>query len=460
MTELPGGTVTFLFTDIEGSTNLLRHLGEGYEGVLSDHRKVLRHAFESSGGIVVDAQGDAFFVVFPRAADAVAAALQGQRALAAHEWPPEGKPRVRMGIHTGEPSLVEEGFIGLPVHRGARLCAAGHGGQILLSSTTRDIAEDHLPPGIGLVDLGERRLKDFDRPEAISQVTAEGLESAFPPLRGVGSAPFAGQEEELAAAAQAVLRTRPPRDRSTGARMTAALRRVVDPLRRVSGRGRPRGGAHRIESPGFRLYASARIAPTEELAAEVRRLGSSVVEGARLAADADRLLAEEDNKILTRRLKDERESAHISHRHLRAADALAQQIAMRAGLVEARRVFEEETRQLGENLDAIRDQLFDARLDAGAREGVARVVRELHESFDQVSARLREAYNLASSASIQAPSVQRAIHSDRDLPAEGASSRHHPADPWLRRWEQYDWRAERARRAAQEESSRHRDNTV
>jgi class 3 adenylate cyclase len=424
MAELPGGTVTFLFTDIEGSTNLLRHLGEGYERVLSDHRNVLRQAFESSGGTVVDAQGDAFFVVFPRAADAIAAAVDGLRALEANEWPPGGKPRVRMGIHTGEPSLVEDGFIGLPVHRGARLCAAGYGGQILLSGTTRDIAEDHLPPGIRLVDLGEHKLKDFDRPESISQVTANGLESTFPPLRAAssepgGSTPFAGHEGELAAAAQAVLRTPPPRHASAWARVMDPLHRRVDPLRRLSGIRRRRGPAHRIESPGFRLYASARIAPNEKLAGEVRSLGSSVVEGARLAADADRLLAEQDDKTLARRLRDDRESAHISDRHLRAADALAQKIAAREALVEARRVFEEETRQLEPKLDRVRDQLFDARLDAGAADDVAQAVQELQESFHQVSARLQDAYSLASSTPIQTSSVGRAPDDAHVAPLEG-----------------------------------------
>src|SRR5919201_815813 len=117
MAELPSGTVTFLFTDIEGSTNLLKRLGDGYEGLLADHRRLLRRAFEESRGRVVDSQGDAFFVVFRSALDAVTAAVEGQRALEGHSWPPGAEPRVRMGLHTGEPALVGQAFAGLAVHR-------------------------------------------------------------------------------------------------------------------------------------------------------------------------------------------------------------------------------------------------------------------------------------------------------------------------------------------------------
>jgi class 3 adenylate cyclase len=147
MTELPSGTVTLVFTDIEESTRLLQDLGETYEQVLTDHRQVLGSRFAEHEGVVVDMQGDAFFVAFARAQHAVAAAVEAQRALAAHEWPGPKAPRVRVAIHTGEPARVGEGFVGLAVHRAARICAAGHGGQILLSSTTRDLVQDHLPPG-------------------------------------------------------------------------------------------------------------------------------------------------------------------------------------------------------------------------------------------------------------------------------------------------------------------------
>src|SRR5918999_1065103 len=136
VTQLPAGTVTFLFTDIEGSTRLLHELGEDYAEVLAEHRRVLRAAFARYGGVEVDTQGDAFFVAFSRAVDAAAAAAEAQSALA------NGKVRVRMGLHTGEPVVTGEGYVGIDVHRAARIMSAGHGGQVLLSQTTRDLLDD------------------------------------------------------------------------------------------------------------------------------------------------------------------------------------------------------------------------------------------------------------------------------------------------------------------------------
>jgi class 3 adenylate cyclase len=183
---LPSGTVTFLFTDIEGSTRLLRQLGERYEVVLADHQRLLRAAFAEHGGREIDTQGDSFFVAFGRAKDAVSAAVAGQRALAEHEWPEAAEVRVRMGIHTGEPVVGEERYVGLGVHRAARVASAGHGGQVLLSNATRDLVEDDLPAGVVLRDLGQHRLKDIDRPERICQLTVEGLPSRFPRLKTAG----------------------------------------------------------------------------------------------------------------------------------------------------------------------------------------------------------------------------------------------------------------------------------
>ena len=142
---LPGGTVTFLFTDIEGSTRLLQELGDDYGQVVADHRRLLREIFQAAGGNEVDTQGDAFFYSFPRARDAVRAAVDGQRALAAHEWPRGVDVRVRMGLHTGEPTVGEEGYVGLDVVRAARICSAGHGGQILVSETTRALLGNEFP---------------------------------------------------------------------------------------------------------------------------------------------------------------------------------------------------------------------------------------------------------------------------------------------------------------------------
>src|SRR5438105_15541305 len=183
-TDLHRGTVTFLFTDIEGSTDLLKALGsERYHDVLVEHQRLLRAAFDESGGREVDTQGDAFFVAFRKARDAVTAAVAAQRALAAEEWPDGLQVRVRMGIDTGEPVVGQGRYVGLGIHRTARIMAAAHGGQVLLSRTTRDLARDELPPGTSLRDLGEQRLKDLDHPVELFQLLAPDLPSKFPRLR-------------------------------------------------------------------------------------------------------------------------------------------------------------------------------------------------------------------------------------------------------------------------------------
>jgi YVTN family beta-propeller protein len=183
VSELPSGTVTFLFTDIEGSTSLLRRIGAGYADVLAEHQRIIRDAFAAHGGHEVDTQGDSFFVAFRRAKDAVAAAVDAQRDLAAHSWPEDVEVKVRMGLHTGEPRVGGQRYVGLGVHKAARIGAAGHGGQVLLSRTTRELVEDELPPGVGVRDLGERRLKDIERPERLSQLVIDGLPSEFGPLK-------------------------------------------------------------------------------------------------------------------------------------------------------------------------------------------------------------------------------------------------------------------------------------
>jgi class 3 adenylate cyclase len=201
MRELPTGTVTFLFTDIEGSTRLLRELGDGYAEALAEHRRVLREAFTGQNGVEVDTQGDAFFVAFARARDAVAAATNAQRALAS------GPIQVRMGIHTGEPLRTHEGYVGMDLHRGARIAAAGHGGQILVSQAARELIHDDLSDAFALRDLGEHRLKDLSRPQRIFQLLGDGLERDFPPLATLESrptnlppqpTPLIGRERELA----------------------------------------------------------------------------------------------------------------------------------------------------------------------------------------------------------------------------------------------------------------------
>ena len=180
MSELPTGTVTFLFTDIEGSTGLLKQLGEGYAAVLAEHHRILRKAVAEQGGREIDNQGDSFFFAFERAYAALGAAVLAQRALSEHAWPEGGEVRVRMGLHTGEPMVGEERYLGLGVHRAARIGAVAHGGQILLSNATRELLEDGLA-GVSIRDLGSYRLKDLDRDERLYQLDVAGLGNEFPP---------------------------------------------------------------------------------------------------------------------------------------------------------------------------------------------------------------------------------------------------------------------------------------
>ena len=186
MASLPSGTVTFAFSDIEGSTGLLKRLGDGYERVLSEHRRLMRQCFTEREGVEIDTQGDAFFFAFQRARDAVAAAVAAQRAHAEHEWPDNAPVRVRMGLHTGEPAVGSEGYLGLDVVRAARLCTAGAGGHVLLSDTTRALVGSSLPDGVTIFPLGERQLKDIDEPERVFELEIEG---ASPPPAAPQPAP-------------------------------------------------------------------------------------------------------------------------------------------------------------------------------------------------------------------------------------------------------------------------------
>ncbi|MGB8647339.1 MAG: tetratricopeptide repeat protein [Anaerolineae bacterium] len=180
---LPTGTVTLMFTDIEGSTQLLERLPGDYARLLADHQQILCTAFEAFNGRIVDTQGDSFFVVFLRSADAVNAAVAAQRGLSAFQWPQGASVRVRMGLHTGEPAVAGGRYVGIDVHRAARLGAAGHGGQVLLSQSTRAWVEGALPEGVSLRDLGEHRLKDLSVPQRIFQLVIAGLPADFAPLK-------------------------------------------------------------------------------------------------------------------------------------------------------------------------------------------------------------------------------------------------------------------------------------
>jgi predicted ATPase/class 3 adenylate cyclase len=186
---LPTGTVTFMFTDIQGSTRLLQSLGDRYPGLLAKHHALIRQALEANDGIEANTEGDAFFAVFTSPKSAVAAAVQAQRSLAAEQWPDGVEVRVRMGLHTGQ-GIVDGGtYVGLDVHRAARISSAGHGGQVVLSDQSRVLVEGDLPAGIGLKDLGPHHLKDLDRPEHLYQLQIEGLAADFPPLRSVDLRP-------------------------------------------------------------------------------------------------------------------------------------------------------------------------------------------------------------------------------------------------------------------------------
>ena len=188
MSDLPTGTVTFLFTDIEGATRLLQELGEGYRAVQDRHSEIIREAVEAHGGQEVRTEGDSFFIAFRTARQAVGAAVAAHRGLAAEAWP-HGRPlRVRMGMHTGEGALGGGDYIGIDVNRAARIAAAGHGGQVLLSDATRILVGTGLPQGVAVRTLGRYRLKDFDEPEPLHDLVLDGLPADFAPLRTLGAA--------------------------------------------------------------------------------------------------------------------------------------------------------------------------------------------------------------------------------------------------------------------------------
>ncbi|MGE3911281.1 MAG: AAA family ATPase [Chloroflexota bacterium] len=184
---LPDGTVTLLFTDVESSTRHLLRLGDRYPAVLDRHRQLVMDAVHRHHGMLVDHQGDTTFAAFASAHHAVLAAIEGQDALATEPWPGGEPVRARMGIHTGEPSRRADGYAGLDVHRAARICAAAHGGQVVISQTARSLVAHALPPDTALLDLGRHYLKDLPQPEHLLQVVGRNLQRDFPPLRSLGA---------------------------------------------------------------------------------------------------------------------------------------------------------------------------------------------------------------------------------------------------------------------------------
>ena len=243
MPALPSGTVTFLFTDIERSTRILQYLGDRYSDVLGDYRRVLRERFGEAHGSEIDVQGDALFYSFARAKDAAAGAVAAQRALAAHEWPEGVDLRARMGLHTGEPTVGDEGYVGLDVVRAARICSAAHGGQILLSETTRVLLGNDLPEGARVHDLGQQALKDIQH-ERIFQLALDDGPVDFPPLKT--EAPGETRVERIAD--------------SFGARIAAYVEQTIEQSLRESLPTMPAGPAS--ASPGARGGRFGRIAAT------------------------------------------------------------------------------------------------------------------------------------------------------------------------------------------------------
>ena len=221
MTDSPGtptGLVTCLFSDIEGSTRIELALGTGpYRDVRERHRALLRNAFREHAGHEQSTEGDSFFVIFPRASEAVAAAADAQRSLAAATWPSDATVRVRMGLHTGEIEAIGGDVVGYTINRTARITGVAHGGQVLLSDTTRALVAEDLPAGTSLRDLGSHRLKDLREPERIAQLVIDGLPDTFPPLRSLDARPnnlptqlttFVGRDKELAEAGELLRSTR------------------------------------------------------------------------------------------------------------------------------------------------------------------------------------------------------------------------------------------------------------
>ena len=297
MAAPPSGTVTLLFSDIEGSTRLLRRAGTAYPELLERHRTLLREAFERHGGRVLGAEGDEFFVAFESAADAAAAAADGQRALAGHDWPDGNEIRVRIGLHTGEPRAVDGNYVGLDVHHAARVMAAGHGGQVVVSAATRSL----LGTGVGLRDLGRHQLKDLAGPEQLFQLEIDGLPEDFPPLNTL--------DDRFTRPAERAERVRRPRAR-------ARRRRRAGRPRRRAPADADRPGRHRQDPPraaagasgsAVRRRAFVQLAPVRDpelvVPAIAQTLGLRDQPGETRARDARRVPARQGAPARARQLR-------------------------------------------------------------------------------------------------------------------------------------------------------------
>jgi class 3 adenylate cyclase len=374
MAELPTGTVTLLFTDIEGSTQLLKTLGDDYERALSDHRALLRRAFNLSGGRVVDRQGDAFFVVFSRAKDAVTAAIEAQRSLASHPWPQGSNVRVRMGIHTGEPSVADEGLTGLAVHLGARICSTAHGGEVLVSDLTRGLVEDDLPHGAALRDAGEHLVKDFDRPVHLFQLVAEGLGDPFrqprTPAQRANDDPLNEENEPSSTGGG----DQPRRERV----QPEVSPRLRDGLRAAM---RRRPAREPIGFLGSRIHSTSRLSPSPELAAALASLGGAVVQGGRCLRDAQRSLRSVDRRALQHRVDELRGATFLTEHEGQLVDDLARQLAAVDRLAELHPLLRAEIERIDSRERTIRDEVFRARLGEPVSDSLVDEVKTLSESM-------------------------------------------------------------------------------
>ena len=287
--NLPSGTVTFVFTDIEGSTALLKRMGdEEYSALLATHRRLVREIFGAYDGQEIDTQGDAFFYSFARARQAVAAAIELQRAHVKASWPSDADVRVRMGLHTGEPAVGDEGYTGLDVVRAARIAAVGSGGQILLSDTTRAIVAGDLPDGVAIRSLGEQRLKDIDRPEPLHELRIDDIPptaAAAVPEPEAAAGPSEPEPSMADAGSDAGSRYQALAEQTRQAIETRVLSTLEESLSSLLAEGQPRREGPRRPPP-----------PPGSLADEISRLQGLREDGAlteeQYARAVDRLMDE------------------------------------------------------------------------------------------------------------------------------------------------------------------------
>lgn len=456
-------TITLLFTDIEGSTSLLRELRDDYGDLIAEHQRVLRRAFAEYGGREVDAQGDAFFVVFDSACEAVGAAVAGERALVTHDWPLPTRVRVRMGIHTGEVTVDGDAYLGLAVHHGARICSAANGGQVLLSSAARAVLGEDDVAGTALFDLGEHALKDFDRPEHLYQVIIDGVPADLRrPRTAVQEADdpvgFAGRERVLTDAVADTVR--PPDARQPSRRWQRSFAEAAVAVGRnpfdvaslavlvllgvlttpwfvvvavavcaVMVAAKAVAFRHASEDiAGLRLYAMHALAPDDEIAARVKELGALLVKASTLAHDVDERLAAHDRTLLAHELQAGRASA-VSAAHARRLDALSGAIDALDALAECRAALAREMRRVGGRAEALRATLFEIRVGHGSREPLLDEVVTLHADLEDCVAAVRESLLTAPRLPSSAASSRRRRLA-RFRPRSG-SSRVHDDSPML-----------------------------